>query len=212
MKTIASALLLLAISVLGFSQVDTTGVAYRQYPSDFQKLAYRFKPFMVIQSTLAGELELFSKKRPSSLVLGIEATLLQKEFMDIIGGAAEIDRRSYLNRSITESTNSETMFYLSYGVKFSHYQYQYTYDEDYMGENFISVENYFSQLALNLKAGIQFLAFNKISIDTNLGAGIRYNTKKALDETHTYNAPFTFDAIIRHGIQPTVHLAIGLAN
>lgn len=203
---------LLVVSVLGFSQTDTSGVTYRQYPSDFQKIAYRFKPFMVIQSTLAGELELFSKKRPSSLVFGVEATLLQEEFMDITGGAIEVDRRSYLNRSITESTNSETMFYLSYGMKFSHYQYKYTYDEDYMGTKFISVEDYFSQLALNLKAGIQFLAFNKISIDTNLGAGIRYNTKKSLNETYTYNTPFTFDAIIRHGIQPTIHLAIGLAN
>ena len=214
MKVLFSILLLFSLSII-FAQTDSsTTVSYRKYPEDFQRTAFRFKPFMVIQSTLAGEIELFSKKRPASFVFGAEATLLRDNLMDIVGGAIESDRRAYLNRSISNKENSEFMFYISYGLKFSHYQFKYDF-EDYYGYNYydyISVEDYFSQLALNLKVGIQFLAFEKISIDTNLGAGVRYNTKRLIDESYYFSKPYTFDAIIRHGIQPTIHLAIGLAN
>lgn len=236
MKKISLSLLFAMLSTLGFSQVDSTSTeilnkeeqTHFSYPQDFPGNTFRFKPFMVAQSTLSAEYEIYSKSRPSSFVIAFEATLQQTNTSDIVGGGLEIDKRTYFNRSLGSKKNSETMFYISYGAKYNHYEIDYTYYEsnyvpyqydDYYGypqtsQIYDPIEKSgffeFNKVSINLKVGVQFVAFKKISIDTNLGTGIRYNSIK--DKPETYGSNFTYDAIYRQGIQPTIHFAVGLAN
>lgn len=190
---------------------------YFKYPDQFQKQAFRFKPFMVARNALGGELELFSKKTASSIVIGSEIILYQEDDTEIFGGGIELNRRSYLNRSIKETNDSQYLFYMGYGVKFNYFKHDYTeftYEEDPITFRTITtpVNNTqeFQTIALYIRAGIQILAFEKISIDMNIGAGVRYPFQDIVDSN--YNDSFTFEAISRKGIIPTIHLGIGLAN
>lgn len=240
MKTTGLFILFGLITTIGLSQVDSTDAttseiaatetsSHQNYPADFPGNTFRFKPFMVAQSTLSVEYEVFSKTKPSSFVLAFEATLQQTNTNDIVGGGIEVDRRMYFNRSLGSGKDSETMFYISYGAKYNHYEIDYTYFEsnyepytytDYYGYPQTS-QSYgepiektgfyeFNKVSINLKVGVQFVAFKKISIDSNIGTGIRYNSIK--NEPDTFGSNFTSDAIFRQGIQPTIHFSVGLAN
>ena len=214
MKNIYTFVLLFLANSL-FAQIDSTNLGYKTYPNDFQNSALRFKPFMMIQNTLGAEYEIYSKKRASSIVIGAEATVVQIDDIEIYGGAIELDKRIYLDRSIFDQDNSEAMFYISYGGKFGTYKTDYTYTDysyssyDYSYEE-VTKSKQFNKVAINLKVGLEFLAFEKISIDTNIGGGIQYNNRNFPESEWVDN--FTFDSITRKGIQPTIHIAIGLAN
>lgn len=226
--------LLLGATLLCQAQGDSTTVtlnadsskSFKTYPFDFPKSTFRFKPFLVSQSALAAEYEIYGTKRSRSTVIGFEATLLQSSDSEVRGGAIELENRTYFDRSVYSGDNDEMLFYISYGIKFGTYDlYSINFEGDYIEYDDPStqwtvetkweevesvIDESFNRLFVNLKVGLQYVAFKKISLDMNVGAGLWYNSK-FIDKVEVYDN-YSVQKLLKKGIHPTIHLAIGLAN
>ena len=202
-----------------------TNNTYHKYPNAFPNATFRFKPFLVSQSALAAEYEIYGKNRSRSFVIGTEAVLLQNSSSQVRGGAIELENRTYFDRSIYNGKNDEMLFYISYGVKFGTYDFyaestdwEYVENDDpttsWVESDYKEITNIvderFNRLFVNLKVGLQYIAFKKISIDMNLGAGLWYNSK-FIEKREVYS-DYAVKSLLKSGIKPTMHLAIGLAN
>lgn len=143
----------------------------------------KINPGSFLTRSLQADFEFLSDKKKMSLQFSPNGTIYQNSGDKAYGLGLNVAYRKYLREPITNKgkTQGAAYFYFSAGYNFynTHYN-QYTYDEVWNGSYYDVVETrtrhgeQIHKYSADIGFGVQYIIRKMISIDMNVGGGLRY--------------------------------------